>query len=245
MARQHNKRRTQIQDDVDSVRRALERDNLLPRYTAHFFPHANVDMFRLRFLVYSLLSRISDAISRGTVDSMAPTKKDNTQVVPYLVRRLATVLRRNYIRRLEDGEEDDDHQQLPCSPPPSLPLFEDFCTRCVIHVCEHIIVKAEALLYESTDGPECVRRVGGLARGCRDLPALEIACLSLVDWRLYADADALHAMELEAEHQHPKWRFFPAVTSGRVRALNDLFTPVQLNGFEENAASCSRYFHPS
>ena len=184
-------------------------------YDGHFFPHANVDMLRLRYMTRSLLQRASTS-----------SREDGSRIKA--VERMGKTLAKNY-----DKNQDD-------------MCFDEYCARAVIHICEYIVCKTEALLYESTDIEECARRAC-LSRGFKDVCALELGILTLVDWRIFHDMDTLIAMELEQENRGSQGggggekegddrdsatRFLQAASETDIWRINSCFTRVQTDHTE-------------
>lgn len=212
-----------------SKQRAVEvlsdEHRLLSVYDTHFFPHANVDMLRLRFLTRSLLKRVSHAIRRAFAafrekhaDDTTGNTTGNTSF--YYANRMQKLMIRNYDRygdALNVGQ---------------------FCMRTLIHVCEYIICKTDGLLLETTDSTECSRRAH-LKRNIRDVCSLEVCVLTLVGWHVFDDMDGLIRLEEEAEEKEAtekevgkeecSVRFIKATSNKDHRRINHRFVRVQKN----------------
>lgn len=148
-----------------------ENEFLSKTYDAHFFPHVNVDVLRLRFLTASLFRRCA-ARFRQLLRQIEPDRR---------VARMASLFARNRHKYLE---EDDT-------------TYIEYCAGAVIHTCEYVVCKAEGVLYETTDAEDVVVRAR-LKKGCKDVGAMETCLLSVADWRIWAETDALCVAESAA-----------------------------------------------
>jgi len=138
---------------------------MLAIYDGHFFPHANVDIRRLRFFSRSLVHRLAEKISSL---SQYKTDPSNIRAINASL-RLGAYLVKN---RCQDDSLD----------------LEEYAARVVIHVCEYTMSKVEGLMYETTDVNDTAKR-SFLKHGSRDVGKMEIAVMEVLDWNVYAGID--------------------------------------------------------
>lgn len=175
---------------------------VLSVYDCHFFPHANVDMYRIRFFSRSLIFRISDAFRRSSLIHTDDHSSDSK-----IVMALKQAIMKN--------KKSDEVLQT-----------EDYALRTLIHVCEFIICKVEGLREETTDIREISRRcqLRDGTRGVRDIEAL---ILDTVEWSVFGGL-TVAAFEQELRKKHEQYpRYIDATYSKHHDRINATFVRVQ------------------